>query len=225
MTWECLSHINDLIGREGLLRVGEGLLGEGETAAHAAYVDLVDAVVGEDEVHGTEAAVALDIYMEGRELLTLVFSREDDLVYGLAAHCLLGAIAGSEVVLIVLEHKVGVDALLILEGGIADVELGVVIGKLHGPLGGAIVPHLHLVGIEMVVVALHEELAANVEALFIDAEDNLYTFVLKLLDGLVEPYLGCTLGHGREGEAQEEKGEEYGLETSHYLLFIYNLTI
>jgi hypothetical protein len=60
----------------------------------------------------------------------------------------------------------------------------------------------------MVAVAIHEEFAANMEALFIDAENDLYTFVLKLPDGLAEPYLGCTLGHDavrcQRGKQQDE---------------------
>ena len=145
-------------------------------------------------MHAIDAAIALDIDLQGGEFLALVLGGEDDLMHGLAVHALLGAIGRYEVVLVVLEHKVGVDALLVFERGVADVEFAVVVVKLHGPLGGAIVPHLHLIGIEVVVVVLHEELATNVEAVFIDAENDLYTFVLKLLDGFVEPHFGHTLG-------------------------------
>ena len=59
-----LSHIDHLVGGMCLLGVGEGMLGEGEAATHATYLNLVFSFIGEDKCEGCNVSVALDIYVE-----------------------------------------------------------------------------------------------------------------------------------------------------------------
>jgi hypothetical protein len=57
----------------------------------------------------------------------------------------------------------------------------------------------------MIAVALHEQFAGEGKNLFVETERYLYTLVLKLRHGFVEPYLGCALSRSWESEAQEDK--------------------